>query len=70
MRINELFETTFNPIDVDALKQELAAKQARFERLGGMSYQYADRMMPDDYEAQQLHRDIDSLKRKIQAAGG
>lgn len=70
MRINELFETTFNPIDVDALKQELAAKQARFERLGGMSYQYADRMMPDDYEAQQLHRQIDSLSRKIQAAGG
>ena len=70
MRINELFETTVNPIDVDALKQELAAKQARFDRLGGMSYQYADRMMPDDYEAQQLHREIDSLSRKIQAAGG
>ena len=70
MRINELFETTVNPIDVAALKQELAAKQARFDRLGGMSYQYADRMMPDDYEAQQLHRQIDSLSRKIQAAGG
>ena len=70
MRVNELFETTVNPIAVDALKQELVAKQARFDRLGGMSYQYADRMMPDDYEAQQLHRDIDSLKRRIQAAGG
>jgi hypothetical protein len=70
MRINELFETTFNPIDVDALKQDLVAKQAEFERLGGMSYQYADRMMPDDYRAQQLHREIDSLSRKIQAAGG
>lgn len=68
MRINELFETT--AIDINALKQELAAKQARFDRLGGMSYQYADRMMPDDYEAQQLHLDIDSLKRRIQAAGG
>jgi len=70
MRINELFETTLDPIDVDALKQELVAKQAEFERLGGMSYQYADRMMPDDYRAQQLHREIDSLSRKIQAAGG
>ena len=70
MRINELFETTVNPIDVDALKQQLVAKQAEFERLGGMSYQYADRMMPQDYQAQQLHRDIDSLKRRIQAAGG
>jgi hypothetical protein len=70
MRVNELFETTVNPIDVNALKQELVAKQARFERLGGMSYQYADRMMPQDYQAQQLHRDIDSLKRRIQAAGG
>ena len=70
MRINELFETTFNPIDVDALKQELVAKQAEFERLGGMSYQYADRMMPQDYQAQQVHREINSLQRRIQAAGG
>jgi hypothetical protein len=70
MRINELFETAPIPVDVDALKQELVAKQARFERLGGMSYQYADRMMPQDYEAQQLHRDIESLSRRIQAAGG
>jgi len=70
MRINELFETAPAPVDVDALKQELVAKQARFERLGGMSYQYADRMMPQDYEAQQLHRDIESLSRRIQAAGG
>ena len=70
MRINELFETALTPVDVDALKQELVAKQARFERLGGMSYQYADRMMPQDYEAQQLHRDIESLSRRIQAAGG
>jgi hypothetical protein len=70
MRINELFETAPTPVDIDALKQELVAKQARFERLGGMSYQYADRMMPQDYEAQQLHRDIESLSRRIQAAGG
>ena len=70
MRINELLETAPAPVDVDALKQELVAKQTRFERLGGMSYQYADRMMPQDYEAQQLHRDIESLSRRIQAAGG
>ena len=75
MRLADLFENSLAPVDdwasyVAALKQELAAKQARFERLGGISYQYADRMMPDDYEAQQLHREIDSLSRKIQAAGG
>jgi len=35
-----------------------------------MSYQYADRMMPQDYEAQQVHREINSLQRIIQAAGG
>ena len=70
MRLADLFENSLAPVDVAALKQELAAKQTRFDRLGGMSYQYADRMMPDDYEAQQLHRDIDSLQRRIQAAGG
>jgi len=57
-------------VDVDALKQELAAKQIQFERLGGISYQYADRMMPQDYQAQQVHREINSLERRIQAAGG
>ena len=67
MRLADLFENSLAPVDVNTLKQELAAKQAR---LGGMSYQYADRMMPDDYEAQQLHRDINSLQRRIQAAGG
>ena len=67
MRLNEITNT---PVDVDALKQQLAAKQAEFERLGGMSYQYADRMMPQDYQAQQVHREINSLERRIQAAGG
>ena len=67
MRLNEI---TNLPVDVATLKQELAAKQAEFERLGGMSYQYADRMMPQDYQAQQVHREINSLERSIQAAGG
>jgi len=70
MRLSDLFENSIAPVDVDALKQELAAKQAEFERLGGMSYQYADRMMPQDYQAQQVHREINSLERRIQAAGG
>ena len=70
MRLADLFENSLAPVDVAALKQELAAKQAEFERLGGMSYQYADRMMPQDYEAQQVHREINSLERRIQAAGG
>ena len=70
MRLADLFENSLAPVNVAALKQQLAAKQAQFDRLGGMSYQYADRMMPDDYKAQQLHREIDSLQRKIQAAGG
>ena len=70
MRLADLFENSLAPVDVDELKQQLAAKQARYERLGGDSYQYADRMMPQDYEAQQVHREINSLQRRIQAAGG
>ena len=57
-------------VDVDALKQQLAAAQAKYKQLGGDSYQYADRMMPQDYEAQQVHQQINSLVRRIQAAGG
>jgi hypothetical protein len=57
-------------VDVDALKQQLAALQAKYKQLGGNSYQYADRMMPQDYEAQRVHREINSLARRIQAAGG
>ena len=70
MRLADLFENSLAPVDVDALKQQLAAKQAEYERLGGDSYQYADRMMPEDYRAQQVHREINSLARRIQAAGG
>jgi hypothetical protein len=57
-------------VDVDALKQQLAAAQSEYQRLGGDSYQYADRMMPQDYEAQRVHQQINSLARRIQAAGG
>lgn len=57
-------------VDVDALKRELAAAQAEYQRLGGDSYQYADRMMPRDFEAQRVHQQINSLARRIQAAGG
>ena len=57
-------------VDVDALKQQLAAAQAKYKQLGGDSYQYADRMMPQDLEAQALHQQINSLARRIQAAGG
>ena len=67
MRLNEIANP---PVDVAALKQELAAKQVEYQRLGGDSYQYADRMMPEDYRAQQVHREINSLQRRIQAAGG
>jgi hypothetical protein len=70
MRLADLFENSLAPVDVVALKQQLAAKQVEYERLGGDSYQYADRMMPDDYKAQQLHRDINSLQKRIQAANG
>ena len=58
------------PVDVDALKKELSAKQDKYKQLGGNSYQYADRMMPRDLEAQALHQQINSLARRIQAAGG
>jgi cell division FtsZ-interacting protein ZapD len=57
-------------VDVDELKQQLAAAQAKYTQLGGDSYQYADRMMPQDYEAQRVHQQINSLARRIQAAGG
>ena len=57
-------------VDVDALKQELAALDAKYKQLGGDSYQYADRMMPRDFEAQRVHQQINSLARRIQAAGG
>ena len=57
-------------VDVDALKKELSAKRVQFDQLGGTSYQYADRMMPRDLEAQALHQQINSLARRIQAAGG
>jgi hypothetical protein len=57
-------------VDVDALKRELSAKQDKYKQLGGDSYQYADRMMPRDLEAQALHQQINSLARRIQAAGG
>jgi hypothetical protein len=70
MRLADLFENSLAPVDVDALKQQLAAKQIEYDRLGGDSYQYADRMMPEDYRAQQVHREIGSLQRRIQAAGG
>ena len=57
-------------VDIDALKQQLAALEAKYKQLGGDSYQYADRMMPRDLEAQQVHQQINSLARRIQAAGG
>ena len=57
-------------VDVDALKQELASLEAQYKQLGGDSYQYADRMMPRDFEAQRVHQQINSLARRIQAAGG
>ena len=57
-------------VDVDALKQQLAALEAEYKQLGGDSYQYADRMMPRDFEAQRVHQQINSLARRIQAAGG
>jgi hypothetical protein len=70
MRLADLFENSLAPVDVAALKQQLAAAQAKYKQLGGDSYQYADRMMPQDYEAQQVHREINSLVRRIHAAGG
>jgi len=70
MKLADLFENSLAPADIAALKQQLAAKQVEYARLGGDSYQYADRMMPQDYEAQQVHREINSLQRRIQAAGG
>ena len=47
--------------------QELVSK---FKQLGGDSYQYADRMMPRDREAQQVHQQVRALQARINKAGG
>jgi len=47
--------------------QELVGK---FKALGGDSYQYADRMMPRDREAQQIHQQLRTLQARINKAGG
>lgn len=51
------------------LQKQLQDMTAKFDQLGGTSYQYADRMMPRDLEAQDLHRQINVLKRRIDQAG-
>jgi hypothetical protein len=40
----------------------------KFQQLGGTSYQYADRMMPRDEEAKNLHRQIITLQQRIKDA--
>jgi hypothetical protein len=47
--------------------QELVAK---FKSLGGTSYQYADTMMPQDYEAKSVHDQLLRLQHRINKAGG
>lgn len=47
--------------------QQLVGK---FKELGGDSYQYADRMMPRDREAQQVHQQLRTLQARINKAGG
>jgi chaperonin cofactor prefoldin len=47
--------------------QQLVGK---FKELGGDSYQYADRMMPRDREAQQVHQQLRTLQARINSAGG
>ena len=47
--------------------QELVGK---FNALGGDSYQYADRMTDRDREAQSMHRQVNTLRQRINKAGG
>ena len=49
----------------EELAAKLAKMKARFRHLGGTSYQYADRMSDNDREAEDLHRAIQHIERKL-----
>ena len=58
------------PADVTKLKQQYAELEKRYNQLGGDSWQYADRMMPRDLEAQQVQQQMSSIARQIDNAKG
>jgi hypothetical protein len=57
------------PVDVPALQQQLVDLEKRYEQLGGDSWQYADRMMDRDREAQQVGQQIRYIKQQLANAG-
>ncbi len=63
-------EPVEKPIDLEAVKAQLADLEEKFKQLGGDSYQYADRMMDRDREAQRVHDKINTLKAMIKKAEG
>lgn len=50
------------PVDIEKLKTVLVNLEKKYRELGGDSWQYADRMMPRDYEAQAIGKEINRLK--------
>ena len=57
----------YEPPAVDPVEMQarLAKMKERFRRLGGTSYQYADRMSDDDREAENLHRAIQHIEQQL-----
>jgi hypothetical protein len=56
--------------NLPALMKQYQELVGKFKALGGDSYQYADRMMPRDLEAQQVHQQLRTLQARINKAGG
>ena len=56
------------PVDVAKLQQAFDNLKEKYKQLGGDSWQYADRMMPRDIEAQQVYQQLNNLARQISNA--
>lgn len=54
--------------DIERMEQQMASLQAEYKKLGGDSWQYADRMMPQDIEARDIQSRINYLARNISVA--
>lgn len=53
------------PVDIGALEQQYAELKKKYQQLGGDSWQYADRMMPRDREAQQVQQQMGRIAHQI-----
>ena len=64
----EVPQVAQKPVDVEKLKQTYKELEQEYKRLGGDSWQYTDRMMPRDYEAQRVQQQMSSIARQISNA--